>query len=111
MKPEYIRVQLRAIHTANQKMRRYKTGNQSTMFASYVNRMCPAWHISEKQTDSDNKNEPSLYQRYVLAQQINSISKNNCKPGKYDDDYAKYVVSGTVFVLLPDEWKIVAEVQ
>ena len=111
MKPEYIRVQLRAIHTANQKMRRYKTGNQSTMFASYVTRMCPAWHISEKQTDSDNKNEPSLYQRYVLAQQINSISKNDCKSGKYDDDYAKYVVSGTAFVLLPDEWKIVSEVQ
>ena len=111
MKPEYIRVQLRAIHTANQKMRRYKTENQSTMFASYVTRMCPAWYISEKQTDSNNKNEPSLYQRYVLAKKINSISKNDCKPGKYDDDYAKYVVSGSVFVLLPEEWKIVSEVQ
>lgn len=111
MKPEYIRVQLRAIHTANQKMRRYKTGNQSTMFASYVARMCPARYISEKQTDSNNKNEPSLYQRYVLAQKINSISKNDCKPGKYDDDYAKYVVSRIVYVLLPDEWKIISEVQ
>ena len=111
MKPEYIRVQLRAIHTANQKMRRYKTEDRSTMFESYVARMCPARHISEKQTDSDNKNEPSLYQRYVLAQKINSISKNACKSGKYDDDYARYVVSGTAFVLLPDEWKIVAEVQ
>lgn len=111
MKPEYIRVQLRAIHTANQKMRRYKTGNQSTMFASYVTRMCPARHISEKQTGSDNKNEPSLYQRYVLAQKINSISKNDCKPGKYDDDYARYVVSVTSFVLLPDEWKIKEKVQ
>ena len=111
MKPEYIRVQLRAIHTANQKMRRYKTENQSTMFASYVTRMCPTRHISEKQTDSDNKNEQSLYQRYVLAQKINSISKNDCKPGKYDYDYASYVVSGTSLVLLPDEWKIVAEVQ
>ena len=111
MKPEYIRVQLRAIHTANQKMRRYKTVNQSTMFASYVARMCPARYISERQTDSNNKNEPSLYQRYVLAQKINSISKNDCKPGKYDDDYAKYVVSRIVFVLLPDEWKIISEVQ
>lgn len=111
MKPEYIRVQLRAIHTANQKMRRYQTGDRSTMFASYVTRMCPAWHISEKQTDSDNKNEPSLYQRYVLAQKINSISKNDCKPGKYDDDYVRYVVSRTFFVLLPDEWKIGKQVQ
>lgn len=107
MKPEYIRVQLREIHTANQKMRRYKTGYRSTMFASYVNRMCPAWHISE----SDNKNEPSLYHRFLLAQNINSISKNDCKPGKYDDDYARYVARGIAFVLLPDEWKIVAEVQ
>ena len=111
MKPEYIRVQLRAIHTANQKMRRYKTGNKSTMFASYVTRMCPAWHISEKQTGIDNKNEPSLYQRYVLAQQINSISKNDCKPGKYDDDYTRYMVSGTSIVLLPNEWKIIMGVQ
>ena len=111
MKPEYIRVQLRAIHTANQKMRRYKTEDRSTMFASYVTRMCPAWHISEKQTGIDNKNEPSLYKRYELAQKINGISRNDCKHGKYDDDYAKYVVSGTAFVLLPDEWKIVAEVQ
>ena len=81
MKPEYIRVQLRAIHTANQKMRRYKTGDRSTMFALYVTRMCPSWHISEKQTGNDNKNEPSLYQRYVLAQQINSISINVFNPG------------------------------
>ena len=111
MKPEYIRVQLRAIHTANQRMRRYETGDKKNMFAKYVNRMCPLWHISEKQTDSMNESEPSLYQRYVLAQKINSISKKDCKHGKYDDDYARYVGSGTGIVLLPDEWKIVAEVQ
>lgn len=111
MKPEHIRVQLRAIHTANQRMRRYETGDKKTMFVQYVNRMCPSWHISEKQSDSINKSEPSLYQRYLLAQKINSISKKDCNPGKYDDEYARYVRSGTIIVLLPDEWKIVSEVQ
>lgn len=111
MKPEYIRVQLRAIHTANQKMKRYKHGAQSTMFAQYVTRMCPSWHISERQADSKGSNGTSLWKRYMQAQQINSISKSDCKPGKYDDRYAKYCASGTVIVLLPDEWKVAGKVQ
>lgn len=110
MKPEYIRVQLRAIHAANQKMRRYKHGNQNTMFAQYVNRVCPLWHISEKM-DSPNKEEPSLWSRYTLANCINLVSRNDCKPGKYDDEYKRYLDNNDYASLSPDYWKIGGLVQ
>lgn len=110
MKPEYIRVQLRAIHTANQKMQRYKHGVQNTMFALYVNRVCPRWHISEKM-DSPNHGEPTLWARYALAKCINLVSKNDCKSGKYDDDYKEYLDNNDYASLSPDDWKITREVQ
>ena len=110
MKPEYIRVQLRAIHAANQKMQRYKHGNQNTMFAQYVNRVCPRWHISEKM-DSPNNGEPTLWARYALAICINLVSRNDCKPGKYDNEYKKYLDNNDYASLSPDYWKIEGQVQ
>jgi hypothetical protein len=110
MKPEYIRVQLRAIHTANQKMRRYKDGVQTTLFAQYVNRACPGWHISEKM-DSPKNGEPTLWARCVLAQIINGISKNDCKPGKYDEMYANYLAESPYCGSAPDDWKVNRKVQ
>ena len=108
MKPEYIKVQLRAIHTANQKMQRYKHGDQNTMFAQYVNRVCPRWRISEKM-DSDLV--PALWARWWLAQEINSVSKNDCKPGKYDGMYASYLAEKPYNCALPDDWKVDRKVQ
>lgn len=105
MKPEYIRVQLRAIHTANQKMRRYRNGEQNTLFAQYVNRVCPCWHISEKM-DSMRHGEPNLWARYLLAEGINSVSKNDCKPGKYDGMYASYLAENPYNSATPDDWKV-----
>ena len=105
MKPEYIRVQLRAIHTANKKMQRYKHCDQNTMFAQYVNRVCPSWHISEKMEES------SLWSRYALANCINLVSRNDCKPGKYDNDYKKYLENDVYTALSPDYWKIGGQVQ
>lgn len=110
MKPEYIRVQLRAIHTANQKMQRYKHGAQSTMFAQYVNRVCPWWRISEKM-DSFEHCEPTLWARYLLAQEIIRVSKNDCKPGKYDEMYASYLAEKPYNCWTPDDWKVNRKVQ
>lgn len=110
MKPEYIRVQLRAIHTANQKMQRYKHGAQSTMFAQFVNRVCPRWRISEKM-DSLEHGEPTLWARWALAQELNSVSKSDCKPGKYDGMYANYLAEKPYNSMPPDDWRVQRKVQ
>jgi hypothetical protein len=80
------------------------------MFAQYVNRVCPRWHISEEM-DSPNHGEPTLWARYALAKCINLVSKNDCKPGKYDDEYKKYFDNNDYASLSPDDWKIAGQVQ
>lgn len=102
-KSEPIRIQLREIHTANARMRRRKGACEMSLFAQYVNKVCPAWHIYEGYKEGGKLED--LYSRYELARRINAISPEDCKPGPYDRDYAEYCAS-CFPPFPPDAWKI-----
>lgn len=110
MKPEYIKVMQRKIHSANVLMgRQYRCPMCS--FNVYVSAACPCWRLSEK-LDND------IESRYELACIITGISTVERKPGQYDDMYANYLVDWFMVPAhegnlppTPEEWKIKEKVQ
>ena len=110
MKPEYIKVMQRKIHSANVLMGRQYSRSMCN-FSTYVFAVCPSWRLSE-QVDA------LIGSRYELACLITGISTVERKRGQYDDMYAAYLVdwfknpvNEGFLPPTPEEWKIISEVQ
>ena len=110
MKPEYIKVMQRKIHSANVLMGRQRKlpGCNFNTFMAFV---CPNGHLSEKVDET-------IESRYELACLITGISKVERNPGKYDFMYLNYLLDWIMdasnegyLPYTPEEWKIIAEVQ
>ena len=110
MKPEYIKVMQRKIHSANVLMgRQYR--RPVCNFSTYISAVCPCWKLSEKV-------DATIESRYELACIITGISVVERKLGKYDDVYADYLVdwfrnpaNEGFLPPTPEEWKIKERVQ
>ena len=105
MKPEYINVMQRKIHSANVLMERQRKrpgGN----FNTFVVFVCPNGRLSEKVDEN-------IESRYELACIITGISKVERNPGKYDYMYLDYLLDWIMdganegcLPPTPEEWKI-----
>ena len=110
MKPEYIKVMQRRIHSANvlmERQRRCPGGNFNT-FVAFV---CPNGRLSEKVDET-------IESRYELSCIITGISKVERNPGKYDFMYLDYLLDWYMnpsnegyLPPTPEEWKIKEKVQ
>ena len=110
MKPEYIKIMQRKIHTANVLMGRQKS-RPDCNFNKYVWVVCPGWWLSEK---ADNM----LESRYEIAGLITGIGAAERKPDQYIDCYDDYLVDWLMnpdheggLPPTPEEWKIREKVQ
>lgn len=110
MKPEYIKVMQREIHSANVLMGRQKRRGYSN-FIIYAWCVCPQFRLSEKVDET-------IESRYELARIINGISAAERKTDPYVYAYEDFM---TDWLLNPDnegdlpptpeEWKIREQVQ
>lgn len=110
MKPEYIKVMQREIHSANVLMARQKRRGYSN-FIIYVCCVCPQWRLSEKVDDM-------IEFRYELARIITGISAAERKADQYVYVYENYMIDWLMdpdhegdLPPTPEEWKIREQVQ
>ena len=110
MKPEYIKVMQRKIHSANVLMKRQFSRSMCN-FNTYIFAVCPSWRLSEKIDDD-------IESRYELACLINGIGIAERNPGQYDRMYEHYLVDWFNVPAhegdmppTPEEWKIKEKVQ
>ena len=110
MKPEYIKIMQRKIHSANVLMGRQKNCPECN-FNTFVCCVCPQWRLSEKV-------DATIESRYELACIITGISKVERKGDRYVNMYASYMAEwfwvpeneGNL-PPTPEEWKIKEKVQ
>lgn len=110
MKPEYIKIMQRKIHSANVLMGR-QINRPVCSFNFYVWAVCPGWRLSEKTDDL-------IEFRYEIARLITGIGAAERKPDRYYGSYADYLVDwmnnpaneGNL-PFTPEEWKIREKVQ
>lgn len=110
MKPEYIKVMQRKIHSANVLMERQR-GQGCSSFNIFVWYVCPQWKLSEKV-------DATIESRYEIAIIITGISMVERKADQYTFAYDKYIdewfadpVNEGYLPPTPEEWKIREQVQ